>query len=685
MLHFILGKPSYSTNISPTSTNTKDVPSVDDKTHDGFAQAVTQEQDEYTDNFENLSDDEKMIKILEGANNKELKIGTAAKIFVDLATKIPIELVQPLFQEANREINNKTNKGRIIIANLDKLEVNMESETNVHATHENKMVNSIIKVLNTIGSARINGLEILTMIQVVKLGSTKLGLHEGNCFAVRNIENGLTWKARHSSIKEVCSLLTFSGKRKTQSNEHKVAVTLFEETIKNIEMRWVEITSAKDFASLLQYYPRYLSEHFVQKVEDRITESVETMSVEDLELVLKMLGIKKRRHLPLLRAISYHLLKRRDELDLKQLSDLLFAFNQLNFRDLDILEGLCNVAELKLGVSDIGDLSKITEQQQVMLIRSLLTSLGQLKFRHIGLLDCLCALLTSKVNNEENVDGCNVKTKDLAAFLLATATLDYCPKNSSKLYEAVIQNITQDNIENDAPGKLEATWLNIVWSLVILNKAPHNCLESVLNSDFYNKLLYAHDHRNVHVMLKLLNINAAASLDSTYKGPTIEIMEDPLLKDVKSATLRDKSSFIIKAMDDFSKFACPPTFLVPNINTLMGFQIEGEAVFDRNGKAVPIAGYSILGDNSNNSNSPLKTLPEGATRVAVMCVGYHDCLADGITFSGATSLYLRLLESKMKVFCILHNYSKPQQNTLDRVRMLDTKLKMFLFPTPPTE
>lgn len=320
-----------------------------------------------------------------------------------------------------------------------------------------------------------------------------------------------------------------------------------------------------------------------------------------------------------------------------------------------------------------------------MLIRSLLTSLGQLKFRHVKLLDSLCAVLTSKITDKENMDESNVKTKDLAAFLLTTATLNYCPKNSSKLYEAVIRNLTQASIENDASDKLEATWLNIVWSLAILKKAPHHFLESVLNSDFYNKLLYAHDHKNVHVILKLLNVNAAASLDPAYKGPTIDIMEDPLLKDVKSATSRDKSSFIIKAMDDFSKFACPPTFLVPNINTLMGFQIEGEAVFDRNGKAVPIAGHSILGDDYTSTNSPPKALPEGATRVAVMCVGYHDCLADGTTLSGATSLNLRLLESKMKVFLILHHYSQPRENTLDRVRMLDTKLKSFLFPTPPTE
>ena len=88
-------------------------------------------------------------------------------------------------------------------------------------------------------------------------------------------------------------------------------------------------------------------------------------------------------------------------------------------------------------MSDSGELSNIAEEQQVMLIRSLLTSLGQLKFRHKELLDSLCALLTSKINEEKNMDECNVKTKDLAAFLLTTAALDYCPKNSGKLYEVI--------------------------------------------------------------------------------------------------------------------------------------------------------------------------------------------------------------------------------------------------------
>ena len=108
-------------------------------------------------------------------------------------------------------------------------------------------------------------------------------------------------------------------------------------------------------------------------------------------------------------------------------------------------------------------------------------------------------------------------------------------------------------------------------------------------------------------------MNAAAKNDASYKGPRIDVSDDPLLKDVRTIPSKDKLIFIEKAMEDFSNFASPPTNLVPNINTLMGFQIEGEAVFDKNGKSIPISGLSILDQNSNSKKAS-KKLPENSTR-----------------------------------------------------------------------
>ena len=101
----------------------------------------------------------------------------------------------------------------------------------------------------------------------------------------------------------------------------------------------------------------------------------------------------------------------------------------------ELLESLCEVAENKFAISDIGEISEIKPKQQVMLARSMLTSLGQLKFRHRGCLDAITKLLTAKLEDAEGVHDGVVQNKDLSAFLLGTAALNYCPQNSEKLYQ----------------------------------------------------------------------------------------------------------------------------------------------------------------------------------------------------------------------------------------------------------
>ena len=320
-----------------------------------------------------------------------------------------------------------------------------------------------------------------------------------------------------------------------------------------------------------------------------------------------------------------------------------------------------------------------------MLARSMLTSLGQLKFRHRGCLDAITKLLTAKLEDAEGMHDNVIQNKDLSAFLLCTAALNYCPPKSDKLYQAVIDNLTQATIAENVPNS-EVVWLNVVWSLAVLNKTLPHHLESVLSSEFYNKLLYSHDHRNVNVILRLLNVNAVASLKTDYPGPTIAVSDDPLLRDVKVAPRKDKTTFTKKAMEDFSKLACPPTFLLPDVNTLMGFEIEGEVVFDQNVKPLAIAGISVFGRSVTGSNQT-KQLPEGSTRVAVMCLGYHDCLADGMAPSGSSSLCIQLLKLKgFKVLVIMPSTFHARQQTLDRIKTLESKLKNLLITqTPPTE
>ena len=51
-----------------------------------------------------------------------------------------------------------------------------------------------------------------------------------------------------------------------------------------------------------------------------------------------------------------------------------------------------------------------------------------------------------------------------------------------------MNRLNQATVEQEAISG-ELVWLNIVWSLAVLNKALPQHLESVLTPEFYNKLL----------------------------------------------------------------------------------------------------------------------------------------------------------------------------------------------------
>ena len=55
----------------------------------------------------------------------------------------------------------------------------------------------------------------------------------------------------------------------------------------------------------------------------------------------------------------------------------------------------------------------------------------------------------------------------------------------------------------------------------------------------------SYDHRNVGIILKLLNVNAVAqNVVTNYKGPTIAVEDDPLLRDVKLPVKTDRTKLV---------------------------------------------------------------------------------------------------------------------------------------------
>jgi len=504
-----------------------------------------------------------------------------------------------------------------------------------------------LKLMKILESPSIGKLQPLAMVSCLK-GLQVLDI-PAEAFSVKNLENSLTWSARSCGIKDLVMMLSFSASRRSSDSQQK----LFSEICRAIERRWVEIKDGRQFAGLI-HYSEHFSDQFMAKLEDRIAELVAEMSGGDLAMVLYELGRKRKRNLPLLKAITFYLGRNRTDLDIKQASDVLFALKQLSFKDQEVLEKICSTIE-----------DKVEGVESQAVIRSTLTSLGQLRYLHTGVMDKILAWY----NNRREV----LNTRDLVSILITCANLNYCPRENAHFIDFIASKL-DESLFKKMP-KREIVWLDVVWSLVVLQRATHKQLESVLTNDFHTSLLYSHDNRNLGATLKLLNINAAASkIFKNYKGPTLNICEDPLLREINISPSLNKVKLNNSVIEAFSNLVPPPRFLRVNVNTLMGFVADAEFVVDVKNNPMLVDEFA----NSFGTVTPSKQLPAGASRVALIVAGFQDCLVGG-GLGGVTALSVKLAEaSGYQVLVVKYTDVETNMKLLTRVQRLDKILKAVL-------
>ena len=111
-------------------------------------------------------------------------------------------------------------------------------------------------------------------------------------------------------------------------------------------------------------------------------------------------------------------------LNIKDVSDCLFALKQLSFKDHATLERLCVQLE-----------SLIDETQSSAVLRSVLISLGQLKYLHTPVIDRIMDWHKSRL--EQNIP---MATKDMTTLIMTCATLNYNPVDHNTLLEVAMDN-----------------------------------------------------------------------------------------------------------------------------------------------------------------------------------------------------------------------------------------------------
>ena len=93
-----------------------------------------------------------------------------------------------------------------------------------------------------------------------------------------NIQNSLLWKCRSSQPAHFGLILSYA---KQTRDESEMCEKIFNEVLRTIEMRWVEITDPQLILNLI-YNSEHLSDILMAKLEDQLTSEAETYPTDTI-------------------------------------------------------------------------------------------------------------------------------------------------------------------------------------------------------------------------------------------------------------------------------------------------------------------------------------------------------------------------------------------------------------------
>ncbi|CAG9787461.1 unnamed protein product [Diatraea saccharalis] len=198
--------------------------------------------------------------------------------------------------------------------------------------------------------------------------------------------------------------------------------------------------------------------------DDEAARLIANLTMPQMIKVMKALQQKGRRSTPLLRALSHNITRQSEVIDLKKSADLLFSMTALNFPDPILLDRICH---------DVIE-SLPTNEDKPTVVNSIIVSLGLLKYRHEAALSAISDWLQSRRNV--------IRAADVSSAVVTYATLNFIPPQSESLFDLAI------SLKEEEMSK-STSWLDLVFALLVLEKAQKEHLASTLRTDFIDKLL----------------------------------------------------------------------------------------------------------------------------------------------------------------------------------------------------
>ncbi|XP_027526724.1 FAST kinase domain-containing protein 4-like, partial [Neopelma chrysocephalum] len=341
----------------------------------------------------------------------------------------------------------------------------------------------LLRLLDTL-DGQISQVWNTTLVQVLRalpaLGLPRAGRQ------VRSVEQEVLWRLRRLPLRHLVQLAEhLAGHRDSP---------LLPEVLRKLELRWTELEGTRTVVTLMAKVG-HLAPALMERLEDKALELAEQLDVDEIRRMAVALALQQRRCVPLLRALSYHLLQKPPELGLPVLTDLLFAYSKLNFQQPQVLHRLSLELQPHLGALTPAQVSRCA--------------------RSFAALRWLSRPLAEGIAQYSLDNTQDMSVTHLCAILVSFARLNFQPSSGEEFFTMLHEQL-QGQVQQLDPHVLT----DVVWSLCVLQQARPPYLRQVLAPDFHTRLQGDTSPRAQSSWQKLVHINATARLETPgYRGP----------------------------------------------------------------------------------------------------------------------------------------------------------------------
>ncbi|NXF14036.1 FAKD4 protein, partial [Smithornis capensis] len=419
---------------------------------------------------------------------------------------------------------------------------------------------------------------------------------------VRSVEQEVLWRLRRLPLRQLVHLAEhLAGQRDSP---------LLPEVLRKLELRWTELEGTRTVVTLMAKVA-HLSPSLMERLEDKALELAEQLDPDEIRRIMLALAFQQRRCVPLLRALSYHLLQKPPELALPVLTDLLFAYSKLSFQQPQVLHRLSLELQPHLGTLSPTQVTRCA--------------------RSFAALRWLSRPLAEAVAQYSLDNSQDMSVSHLCGIVLSFARLNFQPSCSEEFFTMFHERLQGQELDAHV-------LTDVVWALCVLEQARPPYLRQVLSPEFHTRLRGDTSPRAQSLWLKLIHINATARLEAPgYQGPFLppEALGGDEDKDKAKATPLQQGLWeaLPGALGgrDLARY---------NVRTVFGWDIDAEVVLDSDNKPLPVRDFSAPHLSHSQGTKPL---PPGARRVAFLCWEFPQFSSRGRDLLGRGALARRHL------------------------------------------